>query len=208
VSERVVLCFGDSNTFGWIPGGLGRFDPGVRWPGVLAAELGEGWRVIEEGLPGRTTVFEDPFRPGAMNGRAYLGPCLLSHEPVDLLVLFLGTNDLDPRYTVTADEIARGVAVLAHVAATTRYRVSSPPAVLALGLPRLGRLDPPEAYPGVAAKAEALPAALRAITQAEGIDLLELHDAVAYSDVDGFHLDESGHRSIGEAVARRLGHMF
>jgi lysophospholipase L1-like esterase len=208
MNERVVLCYGDSNTFGWIPGDLGRFPGDVRWPGVLAAELGDGWRVIEEGLPGRTTVFEDPFRPGSMNGRTYLGPCLLSHEPVDLLVLFLGTNDLDPRYTVTAGEIARGVAVLVHLAAVTRYRVGVPPRVLVLGLPRLGRLDPAADYQGVAEKAARLPEALRIETDAAGVDLLELHELVAYSDVDGFHLDEAGHRVVGEAVARRVTGMF
>jgi lysophospholipase L1-like esterase len=208
VSERVVLCYGDSNTYGWIPGGLGRFAREVRWPGVLAAELGAGWHVVEEGLPGRTTVFEDPFRPGSMNGRTYLGPCLLTHEPIDVLVLFLGTNDLDPRYTVTAGEIARGVAVLAHVAATTRYRVGTQPRVLVLGLPRLGRLDPGEDYPGVEAKAAGLPAALRVVAEAERLDVLELHELVAYSDADGFHLDEGGHRAIGEAVARRVAAMF
>jgi lysophospholipase L1-like esterase len=173
MSRRVVLCYGDSNTFGWIPGELGRFPSDVRWPGVLAAALGDGWHVIEEGLPGRTTVFEDPFRPGSMNGRTYLGPCLLTHEPVDLLVVFLGTNDLDPRYTVTAGEIARGVAVLVHVAAVTRCRVGGPPRVLVLGLPLLGRLDPPEDYPGVAEKAARLPAALRLEMEAAGADLLE-----------------------------------
>ncbi|MGH2971529.1 MAG: SGNH/GDSL hydrolase family protein [Gaiellaceae bacterium] len=204
MNERVVLCFGDSNTYGWIPGGLGRFARDVRWPGVLAAELGDGWHVIEEGLPGRTTVFDDPFRPGAMNGRAYLQPCLLTHEPVDVLVIFLGTNDLDPRYTVTADEIARGVAVLARVSATTRYRVGTPPRVLAVGLPRLA----PEWYPGIAAKIEALPAALRAMADAEGFDVLELHELVAYSDVDGSHLDESAHRAVGEAVMQRIVSMF
>ena len=208
MSERVVLCYGDSKTFGWIPGDLGRFPRDVRWPGVLAAGLGDGWRVIEEGLPGRTTVFEDPFRPGSMNGRTYLGPCLLTHEPVDLLVLFLGTNDLDPRYTVTAAEIASGVAVLVHLAAVTRYRVGAPPRVLVLGLPRLGRLEPAADYPGVAEKAARLPEALRIEMDATGVDLLELQELVAYSDVDGFHLDEGGHRVVGEAVARRVAAMF
>ena len=64
MSERVVLCYGDSNTWGWIPAEGGRFPRDVRWPGVLAAELGAGWQVIEEGLGGRTTVFDDPLEPG------------------------------------------------------------------------------------------------------------------------------------------------
>ena len=64
MSERVVLCYGDSNTWGWIPGG-GRHARDKRWPGVLAAELGHDWHVIAEGLSGRTTVFDDPLNPTA-----------------------------------------------------------------------------------------------------------------------------------------------
>lgn len=133
-AERVVLCYGDSNTYGWIPVAGGRFPRDVRWPGVLAAQLGDGWHVIEEGLGGRTTIFDDPILPGR-NGKTYLEPCLLSHEPVDVVVIALGTNDLKVRFAASAADIARGVAVLAEVALATA------PKVLALGLPTLGPLD-------------------------------------------------------------------
>ncbi|MGO4839576.1 GDSL-type esterase/lipase family protein, partial [Rhizobiaceae sp. 2RAB30] len=93
---RSVLCFGDSNTHGQVPGmgPLDRYGPHVRWPGVLRAELGAGWHVIEEGLSGRTTVRDDPIEGAHKNGRTYLRPCLQSHASLDLVILMLGTNDL------------------------------------------------------------------------------------------------------------------
>src|SRR4051812_38077987 len=108
---RTILCFGDSNTHGADPQGGGRFPFDVRWPGRLEQELGSGWRVIEEGLSGRTTVFEDPFIEGR-NGRQYLVPCLASHAPIDLLTIMLGTNDLKAVYRADPDMVAYGIVSL------------------------------------------------------------------------------------------------
>ena len=198
MNERVVLCYGDSNTFGSSPGGGGRFARDVRWPGVLAAELGAGWHVVEEGLGGRTTVFDDPLLP-YRNGRDYLVPCLASHAPLDLVVLFLGTNDLKARLGATAVDIALGAGTLAELVLAN---AAGPPRVLVLGLPRLGDLgENAEEFAGAEEKAARLPHHLRAVTAELGVDLLELHERVAFSDVDGFHLDEDGHREVGKAVA-------
>jgi len=94
----IILCFGDSNTHGSIPmrdrDDSRRFGPDERWPGVLRNELGAGWTVIEEGLPGRTTLHDDPIEGVYKNGLWYLRACLESHRPIDLMTLMLGTNDL------------------------------------------------------------------------------------------------------------------
>ena len=109
----VVLCYGDSNTHGTLPlTRLGQFDrhpPGDRWPDAMAEALGPGVTVITEGLPGRTTVHDDPVEGGCRNGIAVLPAILHSHRPIDLLVVMLGTNDLKHRFSVTAFEIARSV---------------------------------------------------------------------------------------------------
>ncbi len=201
-AERVVLCYGDSNTYGSVPGGGDRFPRDVRWPGVLAAQLGDGWHVIEEGLGGRTTVFDDPILPDR-NGKRYLPPCLLSHQPLDLVVIFLGTNDLKVRFSASAADIARGVAALVETA------LSVTPRVLVLGLPRLGPLDEDEdELAGAHEKAERMRPYLREWTAELGAELLELHELVSYTEEDGFHLDAAGHRTIGEAVARRITALF
>ncbi|MGA2640810.1 MAG: GDSL-type esterase/lipase family protein, partial [Spirochaetia bacterium] len=108
---REILCFGDSNTWGYDPVTQGRFPGDVRWTGVLQAALGPGFRVIEEGLNGRTTVWEDPVEGDKM-GKRHLPPCLESQAPLDLVVLMLGTNDTKERYSAPPADIAAGVGVL------------------------------------------------------------------------------------------------
>ena len=80
----VIVAYGDSNTWGYDPAAGARFPAGVRWTGVMSAALGADFRVIEEGLNGRTSVFDDPIEP-YRNGLDYLPPCLLSHAPLDLI---------------------------------------------------------------------------------------------------------------------------
>jgi lysophospholipase L1-like esterase len=208
VALRTVLCFGDSNTYGSIPGEPGgRFAPDVRWPGVLARELGDGWHVVEEGLPGRTTVFDDPLSP-YRRGADYLQPCLASHAPLDAVVIFLGTNDLKARLAAGPSDIAAGVGVLAQTVLDSR---SGPrgeaPRVLLLGLPQLGAPLGPE-FSGAEQKAAELPRHLAEEAATIGLELLDLAGIVTYSRLDGFHLDCEGHAAVGEVVARRLGTMF
>ena len=97
-----VLCYGDSNTYGcdtrqWATGRLGRYDEDTRWTGRLQKLLGDDYCVIEEGLNGRTTVFDDVTEPGR-NGFDYLEIAFKSHDPINLFVVMLGTNDLRPQF--------------------------------------------------------------------------------------------------------------
>ncbi len=194
---RTILCFGDSNTWGYVPGSEGeRFPWEVRWPGVLQRELGDGYRVLEEGLSGRTTVLDNPLDP-YRNGREYLIPCLETHRPLDLVVVFLGTNDLCDRYALPPIDIARAAASLAAI---VRASEGSPQALL-LGLPRLGAgLD--ESMSQAPAKAAELPRCFRLAAAEVGVPLLDLSEVTAYTEADGIHLDADGHRAVGLAVAR------
>lgn len=103
-----ILCYGDSNTFGTDPIHGGRHPYSERWTGVLQRLLGSEYRVIEEGCGGRTTVFEDEISYGR-NGVKYLQPCIASHNPLDLIIVMLGTNDLKQRYQVTAWDVGKAM---------------------------------------------------------------------------------------------------
>ena len=87
---RWILCFGDSLTWGWIATPEGapttRYPYSERWTGVMAAALGSGYEIIEEGLNARTTSIDDPVDP-RLNGAAYLPTALASHLPLDLVIL-------------------------------------------------------------------------------------------------------------------------
>ena len=103
-----ILCFGDSNTWGLIPGTDKRFADGVRWTSIIRNDLEQsGYEIIEEGLCGRTTVFEDPDRIGRA-GDKLLPVFLESHAPLDMVIIMLGTNDCKPVYNADAETIAHG----------------------------------------------------------------------------------------------------
>ena len=51
-----ILCYGDSNTWGYIPLTEKRYPPEVRWTGRLQRLLGPDYQVLEDGLSGRTTI--------------------------------------------------------------------------------------------------------------------------------------------------------
>lgn len=121
-----VCCYGDSNTWGYEASTEDRLQRWRRWPGVMQRELGDDVHVIEEGLNGRTTVFEDPFEPGR-NGMAHLPVVLKTHAPLDLVVIWLGTNDLFVPGGLTAQDAARGAMTLAEVARASDTGTDSEP---------------------------------------------------------------------------------
>ncbi|MGD0166444.1 MAG: GDSL-type esterase/lipase family protein [Gaiellaceae bacterium] len=204
---KTILCYGDSNTWGYVPGSEGeRFPWEVRWPGVLQTELGSEFRVIEEGLSGRTTVLDNPLEQ-YRNGREYLLPCLQSHQPLDLVVIFLGTNDLCDRYSLPPLEIARGAALLAQI--TLRSETGpgyGAPAVLLCSLPRLGDTSTlVDTFASGIVKAADLPRFFEIAASEINVPLLDLSEVTAYDDADGVHLNAAGHRAVALAVARAAG---
>lgn len=106
---KQILCFGDSNTYGLVPATTDRYGWGVRWTSIINEKLGlQEYRVIEEGLCGRTTVFDDPFREGRRGTQLF--PTLLeTHRLLDCIVIMLGTNDCKTVYGASAGVIAKGV---------------------------------------------------------------------------------------------------
>lgn len=116
--KKTIVCFGDSNTHGYDSSTGGRFDDSRRYPCLLAHYLGDDYLVREEGLSGRTTVFDDPLFEG-LSGLSVISPCLLTHEPVDLLLIMLGTNDTKERFGVNAENIAKGLERLTRKAMAT-----------------------------------------------------------------------------------------
>lgn len=113
-----ILCFGDSNTYGYKPDGTGRFDTDTRWTSLLQKKLGADHRVFEEGLCGRTTVFQDDLREGR-RGLDLIGVTMEMHNPIDLLIVMLGTNDCKARYNASAGTIAKGLAQVIQKAQKT-----------------------------------------------------------------------------------------
>jgi lysophospholipase L1-like esterase len=188
-----LLCFGDSNTWGYIPGSNGRrFPRHVRWPARLQATLGDEWEVIAEGLSGRTATMESPVAEGR-NGLSYLVPCLLSHAPVDLLIVFLGTNDVGARFALPEADVARSVGRLVKVA---RSAEAGPEG----GAPEILVVCPPP-FDG-----HRLGPHFGELCSELGCALLDLDGVASYDTVGGDveHLGEAAHAALATAVAAHV----
>lgn len=104
-SAKTILCYGDSNTWGAVPNSDDRYPRSVRWPGALQGLLGEEYEVISEGLNGRTMVVVDPVKP-YRTGITHLQSILQSADPIDTVIVMLGTNDIKNTYNLSPKQIA------------------------------------------------------------------------------------------------------
>lgn len=202
-----ILCFGDSNTWGYTPGSGVRYGEHTRWTGVLQDLLGEGFRVHEDGLNARTTVYDSPYKP-FLNGLPALQMALVSQKPLDALVLSLGTNDLKEH---TAAQSANGLIRLIRTAQTfdllypgaepvfrgerPRILVVSP---IAIGETATGDLG---LHRGEAAN---FPWAYAAACTECGVPMLDAQRIAAPSRTDGVHMDADNHRALAAAVHQTL----
>jgi lysophospholipase L1-like esterase len=206
---RTVLCFGDSNTYGQIPGKgpLDRYGPDIRWPGALKNALGCKWHVIEEGLSGRTTLNDDPIEGAQKNGKTYLRPCIQSHAPLDLVILMLGTNDLKIRFHKPASEVAMSIGVLVH----DIKELSSGPGGK---VPEIMIVSPPPilqdlkewqgVFFGACEKSHQLALEFEAIADSLEVHYFDAGSVASCSLEDGFHLDAQAHQALGKAIAQEV----
>lgn len=196
-----ILCYGDSNTFGSMTECDGRYDYQDRWTTILSSSLGDGYRIIDEGLGGRTTVFDDPFVEGK-NGYKYLGISLESHKPLDLVIIMLGTNDTKQIYNASAKSIAYGVSKLvekiksANGIGNPEVLIVSPPYIeKGVGSSRFESFD--ESAP---IKSRELAFYFKKTAEATGSYFFDAA-TVAHVGSDCLHMTKDSHRALGEALS-------
>ncbi len=202
---KQILAFGDSNTWGLVPGSHPgeRYPWGVRWTSLLQ-EKSSALQVAEEGLCGRTTIFEDGLRPGRKAVDS-LGPLLESHYPLDGAILMLGTNDCKTFYNASAYVIGKGIErcldILEKYVAPEKILLISP---LYLGEDVWRPEKDPEFGGESVATSRALKAVYSEIASRRGTAFLASSDYVTASTIDDEHMDEKGHRIFADAVYKRL----
>lgn len=216
---KTVLCFGDSNTWGHDPVGGRRFPRGQRWSGRLAAALGQGWEVVEAGLGGRTTVFEDPLADRC--GARHLLPVLESAKPLQAVVLLLGTNDLKQRFGASSVEIADGAGVLVDKVLRSgcgpdglapRVLLLAPPALTEASL--LAQRDPQAhrdyllQWGAGIERSRDFARQYRRVADARGVAFLDAGAHARSSEVDGIHWEAEAHAALAAAVAGALLGLF
>lgn len=182
-----------------------RYDETVRWTMLLQEKLGGDYKIIEEGLNGRTTVLDDPLEPGR-NGFTYLGPCVQSQSPLDLVVLMLGTNDLKRRFNLAPEEIAMGLEKLVlTITGSGSGRNGNGPRILVLSPPLIGRIPLWEySFRGAEEKSEHLAVAYREVSERNHCAFLNIGGRVKAGGEDGVHLTVEDHRIIAGLVAKAI----
>lgn len=206
---RRIVCFGDSNTHGTIPfekrGAMQRFGPTMRWPRVMLQALSGEWELVEEGLPGRTTVHDDQIEGAHRNGLTVLPAIIESHQTIDLMVLMLGTNDCKQRFSLTGIDIALGVRRLAEMIIASplveKLLIISP-----VPLEETGCLA--EIFQGGAKRSRDLLDHLREVADELDVAFLDAGELIKVSPVDGVHFSETEHATLGKAVAKQVQELF
>lgn len=203
--SKTVLCYGDSNTYGYNPLNGLRYSKETRWTGCLQELLGEEFSIIEEGCNGRTAVFEDP-EEGWKNGYDYLKPCLNSHKPVDIVILMLGSNDLKTTFAATAKEIADDVEILVDTIKTfTKEKQGFEPVIILLSPPEIGEgiCDSSFHYAfdeGSVSRSKELPEEYRQVAKRKGCIFCKTSEYIKPSQADSLHLMPEEHKKLANIL--------
>jgi lysophospholipase L1-like esterase len=202
---KTILCYGDSLTWGYSAELQGRHAYEDRWPSVLQAELGAAARVIPEGLNGRTTAYDDHLADADRNGARVLPTILASHDPLDLVVILLGTNDLKPFICGHAIGIKQGIERLVEVTRNHAYFFDAPPpAVLLVSPPPLCETDNADfaaMFEGGITESKKLAGLYAQIAEEHRCSFFDAGTVAKTTPLDGIHLDAENTRAIGKALA-------
>ena len=210
---KTILCYGDSNTWGYKVGSwieeayyFERYAPNVRWTGRLARLLGKNFRIIEEGLGGRTTDIVDPEAP-YKDGATYLLPCLHSHAPIDLVILFLGCNDFKTQFARSISQVSKGMEKLIKIVQTakTGSDMMSSPEILIIGYPEIvSEESANHDYKGGAEKSKKFHEYYSKLAKKHGCHYLNAAPHVKMSKLDGCHMDEKANKKMAEILSEKI----
>lgn len=204
---KTILCYGDSITWGYNPETGARYEYDKTWPRVLQKTLGAGYRVVTEGLCGRTTCWDLPALP-YRNGKNDLPMIMESQMPVSLIIIMLGTNDMITALFKTADDSAFGILSLVRIVLASSME-APPPKIMIISPPVIGKLSEfmDMSYHGKEEESKKLAHCYKIIAEQTKSAFMDSNDYIKVSDVDGLHPLEDQHQILGEAVAKKIKEM-
>lgn len=213
LSPVTILCYGDSNTYGYNPANGMRFPASIRWTGLLQRQLGSGFAVLEEGCNGRTATavpWEEPWKVASYG----LKSCLNSQKPVDIIILNLGVNDLKTRFNTSAGEVADGIQRLVLESLEfLKVKQGYPPHFIIVSPAHLGedlvRPDSSSPFAGEfdeisVQKSKELAGLLSNIADKTGSSFIDAARFVEYSSIDSLHLSPESHAILSRVLAKAV----
>jgi len=214
-----IMCYGDSLTWGYVPKTGERFDENTRWTRVCGKDLGEDYEIIEEGLSGRTTVCDIPWAPynNGLDGFPY---ACLTNKPLDMIVVFLGTNDI-LRVGDRKLKLQRAMEDFINHVVNANVFYSKPihhfkiyrdkvRVLMVIPMPR-GQVQKNSDDPALRncyEKSIEMQEVYKQIAEDYGIDYIFASDFVVSSEIDGTHLDGENHIKLGHAIANKIKEIF
>ena len=211
---KKIVCFGDSNTHGYNSKTGGRFSENERWTKLLDKYLGEEYDIAEEGLEGRTACFEDPLFEG-LCGYNYIYPCIMTHKPIDLLIIMLGTNDVKERFSATPENIAKAMERLIQKVLNTPEAFRNKPNILLMCPPAINS-GYEETYvygemgDNCVEKSRALAPLYKQVAKLKGIHFIDAGsiDGVDMYPYDHMHLSLDAHNNLAKYLAKVIPDMI
>lgn len=211
---KTILCYGDSNTWGYVPGSFNdknyymeRYSHRQRWPSILQEILGNNYSVVEEGLNGRTTNVDYKNFPGR-NGKTFLPVCLYSHAPLHLVILMLGINDLKAEFKRTSEEVTQGLSELIDIIQASIFGpdMQSPPKVLLIGYPIPLREDGYEdnIFAGAILRAKQFDQDFKKLAAKTNCFYFNVAPYITLSEIDGIHFDEKSHYTFAHIISGKI----
>ena len=212
---KKIVCFGDSNTYGYDPVTGGRFDENTRWPKLLARKLGSDYEIFEEGQNGRTIANADPWEGGTKCGMDYVIPMLETKRP-DLLAIMLGSNDLKIKFNLPAADIAGSLqTMLMKIRGYCEHYLSCPEMkILVISPPALSEPISESCFAAffdrddVVERSRELAKWYEIVAGQFGCEFLNATERISAGSFDHLHLDPEGHRLMAELVADKISAIF
>ncbi len=207
---KKIVCFGDSNTYGYDPITGGRFDETIRWPKVLQSLLGDDYEIMEEGQCGRTIANDDPWEGGTKSGMEYVLPMLDTKRP-DLLIIMLGTNDLKIKFSLPPADIAGSlITMIMKIRGYCEHYINCPDMKILIISPPAMSEPFSESYfepffgDTVAKRSRELSKWFALVAKEHGCDFLDATSQIEAGDDDHLHLDPAGHAKLAWLVRDKI----
>lgn len=196
-----IVCFGDSNTFGFNPQNGSRYSATQRWSGILKEKLKNHFNVIEAGCNNRTCYSvnqESEELTGFKSLPKYI------NEQTKYLILAVGLNDLQKFYTSSNDEIQNGITNLINISKNINPEIE----IIIFAPSRINK-NILNSYFSLLFNKDAIEKSIimnkiyKEVAKENDYFCLDLDEIVNTSEIDGLHYLEADHEKIAETIFDR-----
>lgn len=203
---KKVLCFGDSNVYGFIPENAKRYDKNNRWSGILQNLAQNKFEIIEAGCNNRTGFTDNPA------GKEQTGYKILPNfleKDLDCVVLAIGINDLQKVYNVNEDDIKIGIEKLIKI-----VRSHCPYAKIIIASPSKIKNNILNSFfasmfdETSIKKSDLIGDLYKKAATENSCYYIDLGKIASVSDIDGLHYEPEEHKKIADAMFKTLCRIF